>query len=328
MYEKQVIYPLFERLKKIANDYGNSTDEYDIYTNSKVYEIVIANYFNLNLIKGHSKSYDAEKDGHFMELKHYKKSSKNHTWTFNDYTDKTLANLETEDVYFCFINDENSDDLANTIKWYYKVSGVDIANYIRAKSAQLKNNRSMINISPKQLETYFCAKKTLCVPVYSGKYMKYLIDINQTVSELEKVSGTYNLLTSNKLWELVLATELGHIINCKQGGTKGRFDASKDDLMFEYKISAKGNSWTFEDSSENVLNRLRSMYRIVIARINKREFKVSYYYFLDPQKTCNYLQEELTKKIEEKKRKGEKLNRKNVYLSLSQAKTNGLITEC
>ena len=326
MYKKQLIYPLFERLKKIADNFGDITGEYDIYTNSKVYEIVIANYFNFNLIKGHSKSYDAEKDNHFVELKHYKKSSKNHTWTFNDYSDKTLANLETEDVYFCFINDDG-DDLANTIKWYYKVSGVDVANYIRAKSVRLTNNRSMINISPKQLETYFNAEKSLCCPVYSGKYMKYLKDINKTVLELERISGTYNLLTSNKLWELVLATELGHIINCEQGGSKGLCDAFKDNLKYEYKISARSNSWTFEDSSENVLGRLRSMHRIVISKIDKRKFDVLYYYFLDPQKTCNYLQDELTKKIEEKKRKGEKLNRKNVSLSLSRAKINGLITE-
>lgn len=311
---------------RIAKDFGDVTGEYDIYTNSKVYEIVIANYLDYNTIKGHSKSFDAEKDGNFAEIKHYKKSSKNHTWTFNDYSNETLAHLETEDVFFCFIDDE-SEDLANSFKWFYKVSGLDVADYIRTKSEHLTNTRSMINISPKQVETFLHGKKALCCPVYSGKYMKYLIDIYETVSELEQVSETYNLLTSNKLWELVLATELGHTVNCDQGGSTGLYDAFKDNLKYEYKISARSNAWTFEDLSENVLNRLRSMHRIVVSRIDKSNFTVLGYFYLDPEKTCKYLQSILTKKIEEKKQKGKKLKRNNVHLTLFQARANGLITE-
>ena len=68
----------------------------DIYSNSKIYEILIANQFDHRIIPGHSGSRDAKDlNGNEIEYKHYKESSSNHTWTFNDFSDTTIEKLKT-----------------------------------------------------------------------------------------------------------------------------------------------------------------------------------------------------------------------------------------
>ena len=66
----------------------------DIYTNSKIFEVFIANQFGHQIINRHAYSPDAKDQyGNFYEYKHYKQSSSNHTWTFNDFTDRTIKKL-------------------------------------------------------------------------------------------------------------------------------------------------------------------------------------------------------------------------------------------
>ncbi len=281
------IYECFSELKNIASDFGDLTGEYDIYTNSKVYEIVIANYFNHDIVKGHSNTFDAISHGKLMEYKHFKRSSSNYTWTFNDYSDKTLERLKKADVYFVFIDDEELN-LIDSMKWFYMVPGKVIAEYILKKSKTLSNNRAMINISPRQLETFLHVEKIPCHPGDTGKYADFIFGIKEAISQLENITGTYNLLTSNKIWELVLAMELGHKINSHKGGINGEYDAFLYNNLYEYKISSGNNSWTFEDLSEKVFDRLNRMHRIVVAKIDKCNFSVIQYYFLDPHKTCRY----------------------------------------
>lgn len=84
---------LINRLKVLA-DYFLSNGIDDIYTNSKIYEVLIAEQFGHQIINGHANTPDArDGNGEFYEYKHYKVSSSNHTWTFNDFTDRTIEKL-------------------------------------------------------------------------------------------------------------------------------------------------------------------------------------------------------------------------------------------
>lgn len=84
---------LINRLKALA-DYFFSNGIDDIYTNSKIYEVLIAEQFGHQIINGHANTPDArDGDGEFYEYKHYKVSSSNHTWTFNDFTDRTIEKV-------------------------------------------------------------------------------------------------------------------------------------------------------------------------------------------------------------------------------------------
>ena len=66
----------------------------DLWSNSKVYEIIIANGLSHNLIPGHSGSRDAIDNNNIKyEYKHFKKLSSNHSWTFNDYSENTIKGL-------------------------------------------------------------------------------------------------------------------------------------------------------------------------------------------------------------------------------------------
>jgi len=75
---------LFNELKKIQSFFVEKYGVDDIYSNSKIFEILIANELNHILIPGHSGSKDAkDEDGNEYEYKHFKETSGNHSWTFN-----------------------------------------------------------------------------------------------------------------------------------------------------------------------------------------------------------------------------------------------------
>lgn len=66
---------LINRLKILA-DYFLSNGVEDIYTNSKIYEVLIAEQFGHQIINGHAYTPDArDEKGEFYEYKHYKVSS-------------------------------------------------------------------------------------------------------------------------------------------------------------------------------------------------------------------------------------------------------------
>lgn len=81
----------------------------DIFTNSKIYEVVMAEQLQHQIINGHAHTPDAEDSSHnIFEYKHYKTSSSNHTWTFNDFSDKTIENLSNINyVVFAELDDSS-----------------------------------------------------------------------------------------------------------------------------------------------------------------------------------------------------------------------------
>ena len=150
-------------------DYFFSNGIDDIYTNSKIYEVLIAEQFGHQIINGHANTPDArDEDGEFYEYKHYKVSSSNHTWTFNDFTDRTIEKLHyVKEVYFTIVNDEYT---IPHIEKIYVVPGEEVARYMEEKTQHIFNLRRMINISPMQIvsnmsydiiemETTICSSK-------------------------------------------------------------------------------------------------------------------------------------------------------------------------
>ena len=84
------LWQLIERLKQLSDIFYASGIE-DVYTNSKIYEVLMSEQFGHKIINGHAKTLDAvDMDGNLYEYKHFKMSSSNPTWTFNDFTDATI----------------------------------------------------------------------------------------------------------------------------------------------------------------------------------------------------------------------------------------------
>lgn len=317
---------IFLELKNIQEEFGKLTNEYDIYSSSKFYEIIIANMLGHHISPGAhgADAYDDFKK-HY-EYKHYKESSTNHTWTFNDYTDKTLSKLKSQTVLFIHINDVGITDPFKYIDWYYKVDGNVISNYISKRSLKSDNKRNMINISVLQLENDCGAKKTN-VSSYcaKGQYSDYIIKIFRCIMSLEKMTETENLLTSNKLWELFLANKLGHKINSKQGGSGGKHDAQDSEHQkYEYKIS-QSTSWTFEDMSDAVIENMLLLDGIYLSQIDKQKFKIKKILLLDTNKTMDYIKRKRDSMIADKLQQGKSINRLNVSISLKEATESQLI---
>lgn len=311
----QTIDDFFENLKQLQEDFGKITGEYNIYTNSKFYEILIANQFNHTITNG-AHGPDATIQNIKAEYKHYKESSSNHSWAFNDYSDNILNRLKDTTVYFVHVNDKLHKDPFKFIDWYYVIDGHLVSQYIKEVSATSVNTRKMINIRRKQLNTYFKSSPIQETKYLDkGKYAYFIREIHKNIASLEKITNSQNLLTSNKLWELFLAQSLGHSINSKQGGSDGKHDASDNMYQkFEYKISTKSN-WTFEDVSDNVIDSARELDGIYVATIDKRKFIIKMTYLLDTNKTLNYIKKKRDTMIEQKTKKNKAIRRLNVSIS-------------
>ncbi len=317
---------IFCELKTIQEEFGKLTGEYNIYSSSKIYEIIIANMLEHHILAGAhgADAYDDSKN-HY-EYKHYKESSSNHTWTFNDYTDKTLSELKSRTVIFAHINDINSTNPLEYVDWYYKVDGKVIARYISNWSQNSGNKRKMINISVSQLESD-CNAEKICVNSdnLEGRYSNYIIKIFECIDYLEKFTKTTNLLTSNKLWELFLANGLNHKINSKQGGMGGKHDAQdSQNRKYEYKIS-QSTLWTFEDVSDDVIANMRLLDGIYLSQIDKRKFEIKKILLLDTNKTMNFIKKKRDIMIAEKNKSNILIRRLNVSISLNEVKNEGLI---
>ena len=139
---------LLDNLKRLS-DYFSSIEIDDIYTNSKIYEVLMAHSFNHKIINGHAHTPDAEDEfGNLYEYKHFKVSSSNHTWTFNDFSDKTIEHLnEIAYVYFSIIDDTI---IVPKIAKTYIVSGKEVSRYLVSATLDIQNQRKMINISETQ----------------------------------------------------------------------------------------------------------------------------------------------------------------------------------
>lgn len=279
---------LINRLK-ILTDYFFNNGVEDIYTNSKIYEVLIAEQFGHQIINGHAYTPDAKDSaGEFYEYKHYKLTSSNHTWTFNDFTDKTIEKLYyVKEVYFTVINDAYT---IPHIEQIIVVPGEEVARYMEEKTRHIHNLRRMINISPRQIMSNMSydiidLEKTSC----SNK----LKEIFLTASRIEEITGVDDILTSNKLWELLVAYELNHNVNPEQK----KHDAYDEfGRTYEYKVSSIPG-WIFQDITQNVLEGYLNDEAIVLAVVDKKKFSVERICFCKPDAIVSILEHKLQKRI-------------------------------
>ncbi|TAL76498.1 MAG: hypothetical protein EPN88_02970, partial [Bacteroidetes bacterium] len=265
---------LIAQLKQIQTDFYETFGVTDIITNSKIFEVLIADTLNHKLIPGHSGSRDAkdEKGGEF-EYKHYKESSSNHTWTFNDFSNTTIKKLaQVEKVIFAHIQDNGVS--FPVFDWYYEVPGIVMSKYLSESTQKITNNRKMINVSARQIENNLAlTKKTttgLCSGIYSG-WIKKIIGI---ILKIERQVGTTGILTSNKFWEVLVALQLGHKVQSEQT----KYDAIDiSGNTYEYKV-AKSSTWSFQDISKAVLTKYISDKSIILAIVDKNTFAVKKVY--------------------------------------------------
>lgn len=314
LIDKQEFEKLINRYKSIQSDFLNQFNVDDIFSNSKIYEIIIANELNHNLIPGHSGSKDAISDsGEIFEYKHYKKSSSNHTWTFNDFTDNTIEELKNCNfVIFAHIDDSIFPE---KFDWYYKVPGTAVSDFLFEATKRITNKRKMINVSRNNIEDIMGYSINIIRPKDIGKYTKWLNDIYAIEKDIEKCTNVNHLLTSNKIWEILVAVELNHNVNSEQGGREGAHDAfDKDGNQFEYKVS-KNHSWNFQDISENVLNKYMHDSSIILAVVDKTNIIVEEIYSAEPLKVVQRLKEKLIEKADRFRLKGGEVRRLQVSLS-------------
>jgi len=310
-YNKSEILKYRNNLAEIQAEFLRLFGVNDIFSNSKVYEVTIANELNHQLIKGHSGSRDAiDSDGEY-EYKHFKETSSNHSWTFNDFSDNTINKLNScQSVIFAHVDDTV---FPAKLDWYYEVSGNVMSKYLEEKTKAIQNTRKMINISPNQIEKNLGIYKTYVKGVNTnGDYYDMLQTIFNSIQKLEILTSSKGLLTSNKIFELLTAVELNHNMESEQGGRDGAHDAYDiNGNLYEYKIS-KSHSWNFQDISVNVLNKYLQDSEIILVVKNPEKLEIIEIYSASPVNTVKRLKE----KLEEKRvRAGNDLRRLQVSLS-------------
>ena len=305
---------IIDELKSIQKEFFVKYGVNDIYSNSKIYEIIIADLLGHDLIPGHAGSRDAKMGNHEFEYKHFKESSSNHSWTFNDYSDSTISKMNDQslDLVFAHVNDRQ---FPPQVDWFYQVSGPVMSSYMSNFTKHIKNSRKMINVSANQIETRIGITKIACEEG-KGKYASELSRIFATIKELEAITKVDNILTSNKFWEVVVANELGHQVNSEQGGRAGAHDAS-DYLgnWFEYKVVVN-NSWSFQDISEQVLEKYYETKSIICAKVNKQELSVLEILEISPEALVPELERQL--KIKEARAKASNREVRRIAVSLSR----------
>ncbi|PIR40211.1 MAG: hypothetical protein COV33_00985 [Candidatus Zambryskibacteria bacterium CG10_big_fil_rev_8_21_14_0_10_34_34] len=309
---------LLGKLKEIQDVFYKKYGVNDIYSNSKIFEILIANELNHILIPGHSGSKDAkDEEGEEFEYKHFKETSGNHSWTFNDYTDTTIIGLsKVKGAIFAHIDDTQ---FPPKLDWYILVDGKQCSKYLKNRTEDLLerkpkgfvNKRKMINFSALQLERDLHLSKTTVDEINkSGRYYLWLKEIFEIAHQIEEITGITQILTSNKFWELLVSLRLGHQVLSEQAG----HDAiDKAGNLYEYKIS-KNHSWNFQDISDNVLKKYEKDKAIILATVNKEEMKILNIFSADSLRVINRLREKLDEKRERYSDKGG-LRRLQVSLS-------------
>lgn len=320
-FKKVNLQNFFEQIEKLKNVQDEFLEKYqvdDIFSNSKIFEILIANELSHILIPGHSGSRDTkDKFGNVYEYKHFKENSSNHSWTFNDFSETTIKKLNgTKSVIFAHIDDTNNISDKFILDWYYEVSGQLMSSYLNEKVKKIKNTRKMINISANQIERYLnIEKKILSNENKSGLYYNDLEKIYNVIIETEKITNVKNILTSNKIWEVITSVHLNHNVNSEQGGRKGSHDAfDKKFNQFEYKVS-KTKSWNFQDISENVLTKYKEIKFFVLAIKDPVNICIKRIFLVNKE-----LIKKIRKKLYDKIKKKGTLRRLQVSASFSDIK--------
>lgn len=315
MQQPQRVYDLILQLKKIQEEFYKTFGVNDIISNSKIFEVLIANSLNHELIPGHSGSRDAKNHLGEFEYKHYKETSSNHTWTFNDFTDITIAKLfNIKAVIFAHIEDK--DLHLPVFDWYYYVPGKVIGQYLQDTTGRIKNHRKMVNVSPKQIQDIMHIQKTEIPLKKEGKYSIWIAKIFDIAVGIQKLVGTTGILTSNKFWEVIVALILGHTVLSEQAGHDAQ---DSDGNLYEYKVS-KTYSWNFQDISKVVLKKYLKDKEIILAKVNKEQISVDTIYSADAKKVVRVLTKKLKGKTDKWRLEGKELRRLQVSLSLSDLK--------
>lgn len=308
----RILEKLIKQLREIQADFYKKFGIKDIITNSKIFEVLIADSLNHDLIPGFAGHRDAKdnKDGEY-EYKHYKETSSNHTWTFNDFSDAIFAKLEKiEAVVFAHIQDKKVK--FPKFDWCYLVPGSVIAQYLRNATPQIKNNRKMVNISSSQIEKNMGIKKTQISSMVGGKYSRWIKSTINIAIRIEKEAGVRGILTSNKFWELLVALKLNHVLLSDQSKDDAR-DVNGD--FYEYKV-AKASTWSFEDISSIVLKRYQKEKSVILATVDKDRLLIKKIYSVNPRRLVALLKRKLEQKEKRYKEKGKEVRRLQVSLSL------------
>jgi hypothetical protein len=321
--EKNISFSkLIEKMKIAQDEIFKLHGVNDIFTSSKVFEILIASALGHDLIPGQSGTADAtdpETHSKQFEYKHFKELSSNHSWTFNDFSDNVIKKIgsKIDSVFYCHINDVNFPPI---LDWYFELTGEETARYLSEKTPAIKNSRKMINISKNQIEDFFRdspnVKKTIIeqdsTQMFNGKYCSALEKIFTSVNELEKSLGLKNLLTSSKLWELVVAEKLGHFVNSEQGGRAGAHDAhDANGSWYEYKVD-QSLGWSFQDISDAVLSKYSNLEAFILAVVDKPNFTVKEIYRVEAKPLIAIIKQKRKDKEMEYKSKGKEIRRSQV----------------
>ena len=290
--DKKKFLDLIEEMRRLQKLFYENFGIDDLWSNSKFTEVIVANCLGHIMIPGHSGSTDAKDDkGNTYEYKHYKKNSSNHSWTFNDFSDNTIKKLKKiKTVYFTHFNDDN---FPPTFDKYMEISGNQMSEYLSRETKKIKNKRKMINVSSKQLAERegLIWKITEVNSLEKGTYYNLLKEIFIFAKSLEDLTGVKNLLTSNKIWEQIIAIELNHNINSEQGGRAGAHDAFDiNGNEFEYKVYA-GYSWGFQDISDEVLQKYEEINAFILATIDKKKILVKSIFKVNPKLAVPILRE-------------------------------------
>ena len=292
----------------------------DIFSNSKFYEIIIANQLEHTPIPGHSGSRDARDiNGNEIEYKHFKETSSNHSWTFNDFSDNLISHMHEYSFVFAHIDDKNYK-YPGIMDWYYLVNGAIMEKYLSVATQKITNSRKMINVSPKQLEELGIHKhyaNATAAKEYEGVFKNHLLRISSISERLEKLTGVDKILTSNKLYELLVALKMNHKVNPENGGRLGAHDAEdKYGNTYEYKVY-KTRNWNFQDISDAVLDKYLLDKKIILAVVDKEKLKVEEIYSADPSELVPIIRQKLQKRIEKLEAEGRTLRRKQISLNYS-----------
>jgi hypothetical protein len=317
--EHDDVSSLIDGMRRIQSDFIFKFGVNDIWSNSKIYEVIQAQTLGHKLIPGHSGSLDAaDSENREYEYKHYKESSSNHSWTFNDFSKSTISKLENKvhEVIFAHIEDTGPRPVMD---WAFRVPGETVATYLKEYTPRISNNRKMINVSPSQIERRLGFNREYFQPAHKGKpYGEQLETIFRVSDALENALGVSSVLTSNKLWEVIVSLPLGHTVNSEQGGRAGAHDAIDEFLnVYEYKVSSS-RSWNFQDISEAVLIKYLDCKKIVLAVVDKPNFRVNEIWLADPTRTVRRLRE----KLEEKKSRFAAANKDVRRLQVSISKSD------
>ena len=316
--EKEKFYYLLEEMRRIQKLFFKKFNIDDLWSNSKFTEVIIANSLNHEMIPGHSGSRDAKdhKDN-IYEYKHYKKNSSNHSWTFNDYSKNTIAKLKKiKSVIFAHLDDDSFPPFFDR---YIEVPGKQMSKYLSRETKKIKNKRKMINVSAKQLNERegLTWKNIEKKSLENGSYYKELKEIFTFAKLLEDLTGVKNLLTSNKIWEQIVAVELNHNINSEQGGRSGAHDAfDQNGNEYEYKVYA-GNTWGFQDISDEVLNKYEKINAFILAKVDKKSISVKSIFKADPKLAVPILRKKRDERI---KKSNNQLRRLQESLNMSDLK--------